>query len=197
MPVQVPNQVQRDHSPLPDVESGLFNDFSFGGSSLGASSRASNTVNGDGELELNNVDPREALDVAPTEIPSVMSNNNTTSANTSAPSSLYSGSPPSVDAGLPDMPLPHSLDHMAGVGEMNMSQCLLDMSAYTMYGAGVVGAGVVGVVDGEGGMYGDVDPIEHSHSHSHSMDGMGHIGGMEMKAQDGYFDGMGAGVYEV
>ena len=165
-------QVERDHSPLPEVEAGLFDDFSFGGS-VSASGSMSGAPEGDVMSHAHahahgadGVDPMgQAADAGVDPVTS-------SSTPSTHESSLYSGSPPLNVAGLPDMTHfehhhqqpPHQQHHhlgMDGMGDM------LDMSAY--------------------GMYADVDPIERSI-------GMGAEG---MKVQDGYFEGVGGGVYEV
>ena len=60
-------QVERDHSPLPDVEAGLFvDDFSFGGSSASVPASGSHSPNGGGGVEgealsAAGVDPKGAV----------------------------------------------------------------------------------------------------------------------------------------
>ena len=178
----VPVQLERDHSPLPDVEAGLFDDFSFGG---GVSVSGSMSPTGVVEGEVMNhggegVDPMG--DVAPPVDP-VTSSSTTPSMQHASP--LYSGSPPNGVVGLPDgmhfgdhahhalqdqhQHQQHQHQHQHQHHHLGMEEMLdMGMSAY--------------------GMYADVDPIERS---------IGVEGGMK---SDGYFEGVNVGVgggYEV
>ena len=168
-------QVERDHSPLPDVEAGLFvDDFSFGGSSAPASGSRSPSGGLEGEAlnVVGGVDPKGAV-LSPVDTGVVAP----TSTSMSSPhSSLYS------DSGSPDMAhfdhqhqqhhhqhhqqQPHYHVHSGGLRGLDD---MLDMSAY--------------------GTYPDldvVDPIERS------LGFEGVVG--DMKARDGYFEGVGVGV---
>jgi hypothetical protein len=120
-------QVERDHSPLPDVEAGLFDDFSFGGSSTSSGSTGGGV---EGEVLSGGVDPMGDAGVADA----------STTPSTHASSSLYDGSPPLDVTGLPDMTHfehhhPHQQQHQQPphLGGMDGMGDLLDMSAYAMY----------------------------------------------------------------
>ncbi|KAF4612325.1 hypothetical protein D9613_004622 [Agrocybe pediades] len=99
--------MERDPSPLPEVQSGLFGDFSFGGSSSSApSSTSRNSVSSASEVEA--VPPHQQLSKLDTSIPPWLSS--LTDASLATPSSAGSsssssaGSPtPSVTDVLPEM----------------------------------------------------------------------------------------------
>ncbi|KIM36997.1 hypothetical protein M413DRAFT_448734 [Hebeloma cylindrosporum] len=216
---QQQQQVERDHSPLPDVEAGLFDDFSFGRSAASSSSSSGSTPSGGATVEggggggevnmtmnAEGVDPMvPVLNGIDTSVDPVTSTSSNTPHSTHAASPMYGGdSPPlgSVEDVLPDFVEHHMhqqqqhqhhhlQSHLAAQQQQQQQhqhmgmEDILDMSAYGMYPDLDL----------------DVDPIERSIGVVERVGGIGmgmEEGGMMMKHQEGYFEGVGGGgVYEV
>jgi len=175
----VPVQLERDHSPLPDVEAGLFDDFSFGGAVPGSGSSPSGVVEGEvmnhgGE----GVDPMGAV------VPPVGVDPVTSSSTPSTHTSLYSGSPPQGAVGLPDgMHFGDHAHHALQDQHQHQHQHQQHQHQHQNHHLGMEDMLDMGM--SAYGMYADVDPIERSI-------------GVEGPMKDGYFEGVGVGGgYEV